>query len=106
MRPRFFCRSLHSADHLLDCSRLVLTKDDFESLIILVDECYVVAQNLEEALTIEKPLYLLFEVSRLLVLPIEEVAPIEAPSDAVVKADQVGDVEDLRCCQHLGVSRW
>jgi hypothetical protein len=60
-----------------------------------------VPDHAQKALASKEPLDLALEVARLLVPPVEQVLPLQAPGGAVVEVEQVGRVKDLRRRHHL-----
>src|SRR3989337_4097711 len=67
---------------LLDRPRLVLAEDDLPQLVVALEEDDPVPQEPEEALPREEPLHLALEVTRLVVLPVEEALAVEVPGGA------------------------
>ena len=93
--PRRLSGSSARSSDALDGADLVLAEDDLLELVVPGEEDDPAAQELQEPLPREEPLHLLLEVARLLVLPVEDRLPVQAPRRGVEEADQVRDVEDL-----------
>jgi hypothetical protein len=80
--------------HPLHRRRLVLAENELLKLLVLLREEDVVLQQRQHVPPVAEALDLPFQISLLLVLPVEDVPAHQVPRDAVGEADRLGGGED------------
>ena len=82
-------------------SRLVLSKDRFLELIVLLKKENPLFDEGDKCAAVKEGLDCLLIAFRLIALPVEDEFSPEVPGDSVEVLDQVSDVEYLRGSEHL-----
>ena len=73
----------------------MLTQHNLFKLVLSLEEYDIVVKHSQDTFSVEESLDLPLKVSLLNFFPVEKVFPVQVPSDAVEKINQVGSIEEL-----------